>query len=47
MVENKSPCLGDREVIYSQCLCVLYRKKSTGEITAETSRSGMSSSKPL
>lgn len=35
----KSPCLGDGEVIYSQRRCVLYRKKSTGEVMAETHRS--------
>lgn len=32
----KPPCLGNGEVIYSQHHCVLYRKKSTGELTAET-----------
>lgn len=32
----KRPCLGNGEVIYSQHHCVLYRKKSTGELTAET-----------
>lgn len=37
--KKKSPCFGDREVIYSQRRCVLYRKKSTGEVMAETHRS--------
>lgn len=33
--KKKSPCLGNREVTYSHGHCVMYRTKSTGEITAK------------